>query len=149
MRLRISIKGRVRPSVRPSVGPSVATSVRLSRVIFERRKTSFPMFRWRRNLTWTKRQSRTIQKWHKKCRSVGLFVYRWRKWKEMNNKWRQGSRIFWTPRFLFSFCFLIWTLSAVCFFPLFSDFPLVCCLMPSRAKPYMATLTPLQKFTQW
>ena len=44
---------------------SVRPSVRLSRVIFERRKTSFPMFRWRRNLKWTKRQSRTIQKWHK------------------------------------------------------------------------------------
>ena len=64
MRLRISIRGRVRPSVGPSVRRSVGPSVRLSRVIFERRKTSFPMFRWRRNLTWTKRLSRTIQKLH-------------------------------------------------------------------------------------
>ena len=55
MRLRISIRGHVRPSVRLSVRP----------VLFSNdEKRHFLMFQWRRNLTWTKKQSRTIQKWH-------------------------------------------------------------------------------------
>ena len=70
------------PLIRPSIGPSVVSlsidlsvslsirrsvcwSVCWSRVIFERQKTSLPMFRWWRNLTRTKRQSRTIHTWHK------------------------------------------------------------------------------------
>ena len=48
MRLRISIRGRVRPSVCP--------------VLFS--KDEKRPFRWRRNLSCTKRQSRTIEKWH-------------------------------------------------------------------------------------
>ena len=82
MRLRISIRGRVRRSVR--------RSVRWSRFIFERRKTSFPMLRWRRNLTCSKRQSRTIHKWHQ---NVGPSVCPniWQK--KMNKKCRRGSCI--------------------------------------------------------
>ena len=41
----VSVRRSVRPSVRPSLGPSVRRSVRMSRVIFERRKTSFPVLR--------------------------------------------------------------------------------------------------------
>ena len=78
MRCRISIRGRVRPSVR------------WSRVIFERRKTPLPMLWWRRNLTWTKRQSRTIHKWHQNVRPlVSPSIQR----KKMIEKRRRGSRI--------------------------------------------------------
>ena len=78
MRLRISIRGRVRPSVGPSVRPLVRRSVRPSRVIFKRRvwpflkvksheMTSQTMIRW----VTTRRSSRiyctpavlAIQKW--------------------------------------------------------------------------------------
>ena len=59
-----------------------------------------------------------------KCRSVGLSVHRRRKWKEMNNKWRQSGRIFWTPRFLF--------------FPIPS---FLSCLFPSHKRVYRITET--------
>ena len=90
MRLRISVRGRVRPYVHQSV--------RLSRVIFEQRKTSFPMLRWRRNLTWSKRQSRTIYKCH---HNVGPWFCPSIRQKKMNKKCRRGSHIWWSPRFLF------------------------------------------------
>ena len=85
MRLRISIRERVRPSVC------------WSRVIFERRKTSCPRLRWR-NLAWTKRQSGTIHKWHQ---NVGPSVCPSIRQKKMNKKCRRGSHIWWSPRFLF------------------------------------------------
>ena len=58
------------------------------------------MLRWRRNLTWTKRQSRTI---HKRHQNLGPSVCPSIRRKKMNEKCRRGSRILWTPRFLL-FC---------------------------------------------
>ena len=94
MRLRISIRGRVRRSV----GPYVPCYFRMTKNVL----SDVPM-------TWTKRQSRTIQKWPKNvgpsvCPSIDDEN------KKMNNKWRQGSRIFWTPRFLFFLFFLCYPL---------------------------------------
>ena len=93
-----SVGRPVRPSVRLSVRPSVGPSVRWSSVIFNQQKKSFPILWWRRNLIWTKRQSRTIHKWHQ---NVGPSVCLSIRQKKMNEKCRRGSRILWTPRFLF------------------------------------------------
>ena len=41
--------------------PSVCPSVHLSQVIFKQWKTSYPVFRWWRNFTWTKRKTRRIE----------------------------------------------------------------------------------------
>ena len=51
-------------SVRRSLGPSV----RRSRIVFERRKRSFSVFWWWRNLAWTERKSRKIKKMTSKCK---------------------------------------------------------------------------------
>ena len=131
MRLRISIRGRVRPSVRPSVGPSVRPSVRMSRVIFERRKTSFPMLRWRRNLTWSKRQSRTIYKCH---HNVGPWFCPSIRQKKMNKKCRQGRvanmLIMRGSKYRSRHCFLPPTIQPPLFPFLFSFFSLSLCPGP-------------------
>ena len=67
----------------------------------------------------------------------------------MNNKWRQGSRIFWTPRFLFSFGFSLFSFSPFflpAYFPL-SLFSLFLSIIPSSLYPFFSfSITPFVVF---
>ena len=81
---------------------SIRPSVCLSRVIFERWKTSFPMLRWRRNLTWTEGQSRKIHVWHQNVGpSICLFIRRNKMKKKfvpnMLQHYIYSARVYWWP----------------------------------------------------